>query len=81
MDDQFELDIEYQGKHVVIPVRLYKWGYTHRLEASIDDVRVFFEPDENGSYRAIIEDTAHLSAPPNKELIETIISQLESLRG
>ncbi len=81
MDDQFELDVEYQGKQVTIPVRLYKWGYTYRLEASIEGISVFFEPDENESYRAIIEETVDMSVSPDKELIETIIIQLESLRG
>ena len=81
MDDQFELDIEYQGKQITIPIRLYKWSYTYRLEASIEGTMVFFEPDENESYRAIIEETTDTSGSASKELIETIITQLESLRG
>jgi hypothetical protein len=30
------------------------WGYTHRFKISIDDTAYFFEPDEEGNYRAII---------------------------
>jgi hypothetical protein len=72
-----EIVIEYRGKELTLPVSLVKWGYTYRLVIVLSDIEVYFEPDEEGSYRAIVEDN---SVTVDPELLETIIKQLVAIR-
>ena len=69
-----DIEIEYEGKEIILPVQLIKRGYTYRLIIVVNGTEVFFEPDEEGSYRAIIEDsTVHI----DPVLLEAIIAELE----
>jgi hypothetical protein len=54
MTDQFDLIIDYRGEQKHFPANLLLQGYTHKFKVIIDAKEVFFEPDEEGSYRAVI---------------------------
>lgn len=53
MTDEFILEIEYKGQLKKLPAQLLLQGYTHRFKVRLDSLEVFFEPDEEGNYRAI----------------------------
>jgi hypothetical protein len=73
-----EIDIEYKGQKMSLPIELVKWGYTYRAVIVIKDAEVFFEPDEEGSYRAIVQDsTVEIDA----RLLEAISTELAPIRG
>ena len=54
MTDHFDLIIDYKGEQKEFPANLLLQGYTHKFKVIIDNKEVFFEPDEEGSYRAVI---------------------------
>jgi hypothetical protein len=53
MTDDFDLIINYRGEQAHFPARLLLQGYTHKFKVMVDGKEVFFEPDEEGSYRAV----------------------------
>jgi hypothetical protein len=53
MTDQFDLIIDYNGEQKSFPATLLLQGYTHKFKVVIDNKEVFFEQDEEGSYRAL----------------------------
>lgn len=53
MTDQFDLIIDYKGEQKSFPATLLLQGYTHKFKIMINGKEVFFEPDEEGTYRAL----------------------------
>jgi len=59
------------------PAQIMRYGYTHKVHVTIDDVVVVFEPDEEGNYRAAVDPA---SAPNiSKALLEDISATLRFL--
>jgi hypothetical protein len=55
MIERFILPLNYQGTEQEFKARFERWGYTHRIYVLIDEATFVFEPDEEGSYRALNE--------------------------
>jgi hypothetical protein len=53
MTDEFDLIIDYNGEQKDFPATLLLQGYTHKFKVMINDKEIFFERDEEGSYRAM----------------------------
>ena len=53
MNEPFNLPIIYRGEEKEFKARFERWGYTHRVAVLIGETTVTFEPDEEGSYRAL----------------------------
>jgi hypothetical protein len=53
MTDEFALIITYKGREQHFTARMIPQGFTHRFQVSLPETDVFFEPDEEGGYRAI----------------------------
>jgi hypothetical protein len=53
MSDEFILEIVYRAQEYHFPAKLIQRGYTHQFQVAFPDTDVFFEPDEEGRYRAI----------------------------
>jgi hypothetical protein len=60
---EFELPVTCNEKEYLLPAAYLPSGYTHRIRVMIEALEVFFEPDEEGSYRAI-------TAPENVKALE-----------
>lgn len=54
MADTFTLPVEFNGKEREYPAQIFRYGFTHKIQVTIDDEPVTFEPDEEGSYRASV---------------------------
>lgn len=55
MNELFELPVTANGKDLLFPARLLQLGYTHKFEVDVYGTQVFFEPDEEGAYRAVVD--------------------------
>jgi hypothetical protein len=55
VDEQFEIPVAYKNKELLFPARLLQLGYTHRFAVEVYGQEVVFEPDEERSYRAIVD--------------------------
>jgi hypothetical protein len=51
---EFELPVTYKDRELLFPAAYIPAGFTHRIRVIIDETEVFFEPDEEGSYRALV---------------------------
>ncbi|RYG01630.1 MAG: hypothetical protein EOO02_12325 [Chitinophagaceae bacterium] len=78
MNDLLELTVEYENRTLTFPLEMYRYGYTHRMKVIMEEVTVIFEPDEEGKYRAIIEDLDP-GKIPSKGLLAVISDTLSSL--
>lgn len=53
MTDDFILEVTHQQQQYQFTARLLLQGYTHKFLVLADDAEVYFEPDEEGSYRVV----------------------------
>ena len=53
--DELILPLTYGGEDMELPIKMYAYGYTFRVEVMIGEMVVIFEPDEEGSYRAMAD--------------------------
>jgi hypothetical protein len=81
MDDVFLLPVLYKGDELEFESRLIAAGYVHRFEVNISGIAVLFEPDEEGSYRALVspEQVEAKGSPLKYELLQTIAGRLAAL--
>ena len=58
MEEGFKLPIVYQGQEREFEATFIATGYTHKFHVDIEGVGVYFEPDEERNYRAILDEEA-----------------------
>ena len=80
MEEPFLLDVNYLGEQLDFEGQLHITGYQHKIEINVNDVAVFFEPDEERNYRALIsmeQMAGHKHLNPG--LLKAIAKRLDSL--
>lgn len=80
MKDFFDLPVLFKGETLSFTSRLMLQGYTHKFMVEVDGQPVYFEPDEERNYRAIIE-TADINTQKtlNLELLKAVAHALEAI--
>lgn len=80
MSSTFELPITHLGKELLLSAELIPKGYAYQIKVIIDEVAIFFEPDEEKNYRALasVIDMKKMEAI-NKELLQAISESLHIL--
>ena len=78
MDEMFELPVQYNNQEFLFPAELQQSGYSHRFRVEVYGQDVFFEPDEERNYRALI-DPEQMTTDISVELLQAIASTIESL--
>jgi hypothetical protein len=80
MDDLLVLPITYQGQELEFEVRVYQYGYIHRVEVQIGDIAVQFELDDEQHYRALVNpEQMEQSKKLSVGLLQAIAMQLETI--
>ena len=80
MDNDFEVSVTYKNQEIRFPATFIPFGYSYKFEVDVNGITVFFEPDEERSFRAIVDpsmENAHHKM--NVELIQLIAETLEDL--
>jgi hypothetical protein len=78
MIEKLELPVIYRDEELLLPMEMIPWGYTHRFKIIIAETIYYFEPDEEGNYRALIaEDGEHRGA--NTALLKVVGDTLAEL--
>ena len=67
-----------KGEELLFPARLQQVDYTHRLVVNVYGQEVFFEPDEERKYRAIVEQDT-LNKQVKLELQKAIAESIEAI--
>ena len=78
MNEPFELPVIYNGNEALFPAELVQVGYTHRFVVDVYGQEVFFEPDEERNYRAVVQDS-QLSKRVTADLLKAIAATIEAL--
>lgn len=78
MSETIEISVPYRGTETTITLEYQPMGYTHRFKALIDEVEVFFEPDEERNYRVVLPpESLDGSIKLNAELIQSVATVLQ----
>jgi len=72
--DELLLPLTYGSENLELPINMYAYGYTFCVEVLIGETAVIFEPDEEGSYRALADKAVEVG------LLKVIVAALEKLR-
>jgi hypothetical protein len=79
MDDQLILPLNYQGQELEFEMRVYQYGYIHRVEVWIGAIAVQFELDDEQNYRALVSpEQLEQSRKLSVGLLQAIALQLET---
>jgi hypothetical protein len=79
MADSFTITVSLHGRERSFDAGWQQMGYTHRFTVRLDDIIIYFEPDEEGHYRTIIapgQDEKKVTAI-DKEWLEAIQQTLQ----
>ena len=80
MYESFDLPLTFQGEEMQVPAEFQPYGYTYRIKITVQGTTLFFEPDEEKNYRAVLtpgEQENSKKLP--KGLLETISEKLQEL--
>jgi hypothetical protein len=81
MSESFFIPVIYKGEEKNFNAELKVFGYTARFEVDVNGTIVYFEKDEEGSYRAVMPfDSENSGAPvPDVNLLKIIQEKIEEL--
>ncbi|MEO9144653.1 MAG: hypothetical protein ABI237_03780 [Ginsengibacter sp.] len=80
MDYDLEVPVTYKNQELIYIAKFIQFGYSYKFEVDVNGIIVFFEPDEEGNFRAIINPAIdHKSHTIDKELIQLIAGALEKM--
>ena len=86
MEDPFIITVAYKGQDRDFEAELLQMGYTHKFHVIVEGADLFFERDEEGRYRAILQEntegkgsrTQHIKTP-DLELLKLIAEKIEAI--
>ena len=80
MDEGFELHVNYNNKVLVFPAHLLQLGYVYKIQVDVFGSLVFYDRDEEGAWRAIIETTnARDEGNISPDLLKAIADTIDSV--
>lgn len=78
MEDVFILSVLYGNEMHDFEAELQVFGYSYKIAVKINNTIVFFEPDEERNYRAVLADPA-LQKNMDIVLLKAVSAKLEEL--
>ncbi len=79
MEEPFLLPVLYKGETHHFEAQLRVTGYTHRFEVQVNNEPVFFEPDEEGMYRAVAATPQQRHHQPDIALLTAISNAIKAV--
>jgi hypothetical protein len=77
-EDVYEIPVHYRGEEVLVPAQLIVSGYTHKFRVELGGHEVFFEPDEERNYRAMLDPDHRDSAKIDVAFLQAIAAGIEA---
>ena len=72
-----EVSVTYKNKEMIFYSKFIQFGYSYKFEVDVNGTMIFFEPDEERNFRAMIDPTIdHANHKIDKELIQLIAETL-----
>ena len=80
MDDDLEVPVTYKNQELIFYAKFIQFGYSYKFEVDVIGVIIFFEPDEERNFRAIIDPSIEYgNHKVDKELIQLIAKTLAEM--
>ena len=80
MDYGLEVPVNYKNQELIFYAKFIQFGYSYKFEVDVSGIIVFFEPDEEKNFRAIIDPSIDLGNHKiDKELIQLIAEGLATM--
>ncbi|HEX9509105.1 MAG TPA: hypothetical protein VF939_01385 [Puia sp.] len=87
MEDPFIITVPYKGQDRDFEAELLQMGYIHKFHVIVEGTDLFFERDEEGRYRAVLQDnpdgrgshSQQAKPHPDLELLRLIAEKIESI--
>lgn len=80
MDEDFQLTVMYKGKEWSFTGRLLQFGYTYKIEVEVEDIKLHFERDDSGDWRALLsQQDLEQNKTIDRHLIEAILASIEQI--
>lgn len=76
MSVPISLTIQHRNTDYEVLAQIEPRGYTYRVLIEVQNAPVYFEPDEEGNFRAIVESRYHQDSM-DKELLQKIADLLK----
>ena len=80
MDYDLEVSATYKNQGLIFPTKFIQFGQSYKFEIDVHGILVFFEPDEERNFRAMIDPTIDYGNHKiDKELIQLIAEALVAM--
>ena len=77
MDDDLEVPGTYKNQELIFYAKFVQFGYSYKFEVDVNGILVFFEPDEERNFRAMIDPAIDQGNQKiDKQLIQLIAETL-----
>jgi hypothetical protein len=53
MSDSFQIIVQHKDEEKAFEAELLLYGYSYQIKVRVNDLDIYFEPDDAGSYRVI----------------------------
>lgn len=77
MENSFEIPVSYRGKELLFDCQVVKQGYLYKLLVHVEGLKVWFEPDEERHYRAVVDPLDEGMNKVDTELLRAIAEVIE----
>lgn len=80
MNDDLEIPVNYKNRELIFIAQFIQFGYSYKFEVDVNGTAVFFEPDEERNFRAIIDPSIdNVNRKIDRVLIELIMESLTEM--
>ena len=80
MNYDLEVPVTYKDQELIFYAKFIQFGYYSKFEVDVNGILVFFEPDEERNFRAMVDPTIdHGNHKIDKELIQLISETLVAM--
>ena len=80
MNEDFELPVDYKGKEILLTARLLQQGYGYKIEVEVGEMKLLFEKDDHGDWRALTEPGKEVAfGQIDVELLKAIAASLTQI--
>lgn len=75
---EFVLPVTFKEKEINFNATLFRVGYIYKIEVEVNDLKVQFERDEEGAWRALLsEEDLQRNRSITKELLAAIVESID----
>jgi len=80
MVEDFKIPVLYNNQRLNFPAQLVRYAYSYKIEVDVEGTLVYFEPDEERNWRALIgQEEVAVNRNLNRELLKAIASSIEEI--